>query len=68
MDTRASLRLRIIVDLLGVCLFGFAAPFAFISITGRQHVFLVALASFFLSLSLLDMLRTRQRLRKLRLN
>jgi len=66
MEVRSSLRWRMIVDLLAVCVFGLAAPAALAFTSADRHILLVALASFLLSLAVLDGMRTRQRLGKLR--
>lgn len=67
MDSRSSLRLRIVVDFVLVCALGFALPTVLAPIGRNWPTLLVAFAAMLLTLAfLLDALRTFQRFRKLR--
>jgi hypothetical protein len=65
MKDRGLLRLRMIADLVLICLFGFAAPPLFAPIGRSWGVLLASFATMFISFGFLyDGIRTLERLRK----
>jgi len=69
MDSRASLKLRMIADAIMVLGFGGAAPAALSTIGRNWPTLLMAFAVFFIAIGFwYDFMRTLQRFRKLRTN